>query len=984
MRLKALLTLIVCGLAFAGTKKPAKAGPAALVDPFIGTGGHGHTFPGASRPFGMVQPSPDTRLTGWDGCSGYHFSDSVIYGFSQRHLSGTGCSDYGDILLLPFTGAVKWKTGYTVKGEDPGPFDASGYGSHFRKATEKAEPGYYAVHLDDYGVDTELTATTRVAMHRYRFSGKDAQVLLDLQHRNEVLGAWVRVVNERTIEGFRRSKDWAVNQPVYFVATFDHPFTATIASDDAPLMKARKAEGKNLKAALRFRLLPGEALQVKVAISAVDIAGARKNLRAELPGWDFTATRKAARAAWNQELSKAAVEGGTEAQRKIFTTALYHALLQPNTFQDVDGRYLGRDLKVHKADGYTRHTVFSLWDTFRAAHPLYTLIEPKRDQDFIRTFLGEYQESGRLPVWELWANETDCMIGYHAVPVIVDAWMKGLRGFDPELTLRAMEASADADTRGLAAYKRDGYIPGEADSEDVSKTLEYAYDDWCIARLAEATGHPDDAARFYQRAQGWKHLLDRYGFMRSRIHGRFKTPFDPAEVDNHYTEANAWQYSFFVPQDLDGLIAREGGDEAFCKHLDALFSASTQTTGREQADIAGLIGQYAHGNEPSHHMAYLYDYAGQPWKTQALVRRVMDEFYKADPDGLIGNEDCGQMSAWFVLSALGIYEVCPGRPDYAAGSPLFPKATLRLDSGKTLVIRREGDGPYIQSCTRNGAAHAAAFFTHEELTAGGEIVFAMGPQPSTWGAAPADRPRSAPSGTPVVAAPVCEGPRFFSAPVEVKLVALEPGCHLFWTMDGGVPDEHAQPFTGPIRLEKSCVLRFRAEKDGLWSPVVVADFHYMDPAKRLSLRTPIHKQYDGGGPNALMDGIRGGADWKTGGWQGFYGTDLDADLDLGSVKPLRHLALGCLQDQNAWIFMPLSVSFQLSDDGQAWRDAGTIPNTTDPHADGAIIHDFAVELPLETKARYIRVHARAPITCPPWHKGAGNQSFIFCDELIAE
>jgi len=640
-------------------------------------------------------------------------------------------------------------------------------------------------------------------------------------------------------------------------------------------------------------------------------------------------------------------------------------------------------LKTHKAEGYTRHTVFSLWDTFRAAHPLYTLLEPKRDQDFIRTFLGEYQEAGRLPVWELWANETDCMIGYHAVPVFVDAWMKGLRGFDPELALKAMEASADADTRGLAAYKRDGYIPGDAASEDVSTTLEYAYDDGCIARFAEATGHAGDAARFYQRAQSWKHLLDADGFMRPRLHGRFKTPFDPSEVDNHYTEANAWQYSFFVPQDLDGLIAREGGDQAFCGHLDALFSASSKTTGREQADIAGLIGQYAHGNEPSHHMAYLYDYAGQPWKTQALVRRVRDGFYKDDPDGLIGNEDCGQMSAWFVLSALGLYEVCPGRPDYAVGSPLFPKATLHL-GGKTLVIRAEGEGPYIQGCTKDGADHPACFFTHEELLEGGELVFKMGATPSRWGGAPEDRPRSAASGHPVVAAPVCEGPRFFSAPVEARLVALEPGCHLFWTLDGSVPDEKAQPYTSPITLEKTCVLSFRAEKDGLWSPVVAADFHHLDPAKKLSLRAPFHPQYDGGGPGALVDGIRGTADWKTGGWQGFYGVDLDADLDLGSVKPLRRLALGCLQDQNAWIFMPRSVGFQVSEDGRAWRDVGAAENTTDPHAEGAVIRDFAVQLAAGARARYIRVHAEAPITCPPWHKGAGNPSFIFCDELVAE
>jgi predicted alpha-1,2-mannosidase len=975
----ALCALLCLGLGAAG---PAKPRPSALVDPFIGTGGHGHTFPGPSMPFGMVQPSPDTRLTGWDGCSAYHASDRVIYGFSQTHLSGTGCSDYGDILLLPFTGPVKWKCGYTTKGEDPGPFDPSGYGSHFRKATEKAEAGYYAVYLDDTGVDAELTATTRVAFHRYRFAGEDAQVLVDLHHRDETLDAWIRVVDDHTVEGFRRAKAWAVDRPVYFVAVFDHPFTATVASGDEPLPGARKAEGQNLKAALRFHLRPHEALQVKVALSAVGLDGARKNLRAELPGWDFTKTRAAARAAWDKELSKIEIDGGSGAQRKVFYTALYHTLLQPNTFQDVDGRYLGRDLKVHRAArGSTRYTVFSLWDTFRAAHPLYTLIEPQRDQDFVRTFLGEYQEGGRLPVWELWGNETNCMIGYHAVPVIVDAWMKGLRGFDPELALKAMVRSADEDSRGLAAYRANGYIPGESEPEDVSQTLEYAYDDWCIARFAESLGHPDLAARFDLRAQGWKHLLDADGFMHPRLHGRFKAPFDPSEVDNHFTEANSWQYSFFVPQDLDGLIARDGGDAAFCRHLDGLFTASVKTTGREQADITGLIGQYAHGNEPSHHMAYLYDYAGQPWKAQALVRRIMDSFYPDDPDGLIGNEDCGQMSAWFVLSSLGLYQVCPGRPDWAIGSPLFPKATLHLGKA-SLRIRVMGSGPYLQACALNGAAHPACFLTQEELTKGGDLAFRMGFHPSAWGSAPEDRPQSHRSGRLVIAAPICEAPRFFSAPVQAKLLALEPGSRIFWTLDGTTPDARAAPYAGPLTLTESCTLRFRAEKGGLWSPVVAADFHFLDPARKLTLRTPFHPQYDGGGPDALIDGVRGTAAWRTGGWQGFYGTDLEAELDLGAVKPLHRLALGCLQDQNAWIFMPLSASFQISEDGTAWKDAGTAENATDPHADGAILRDFAVTL--DARARYIRVHAKAPILCPPWHKGAGEKSFIFCDELVAE
>ena len=656
-RCLALSILVVLAFTAAASAAAGASDPVDCVDPMIGTGGHGHTFPGPALPFGMVQLSPDTRLTGWDGCSGYHDSDRRVFGFSHTHLSGTGVSDYGDILLLPATGKIRWISGYAPEDS------ARGYGSRFRKADERASAGYYAVHLDDYGVTAELTATLRAGMHRYTFErGGPAHILLDLSHRDEVIESSLRVVGPQEIEGFRRSRAWARNQRVYFVARFSRPVDALIAVDDRPREGLTFAEGTNVKAALRFTAKRGEAVLVKVGISAVDIDGARRNLDEEIPGWGFEAVHQAARLAWEEALGRITVRGGTLEQETAFYTALYHALLQPNTWSDTDGRYRGRDDAIHMAEGRTQYTVFSLWDTFRAAHPLYTILEPARTTDFIETFLAQRREGGRLPVWELAANETDCMIGYHAVSVIADAYAKGIRGFDAEAAFEAMRASAEEDARGLAAYRKYGYIPADKESESVSKTLEYAYDDWCIARMAEALGNEFERAKFDRRAASWRSLLDpATGFMRPKRNAAWLAPFRPTEVDFNFTEANSWQYTFFVPQDISGEMEALGGPAAYAAKLDSLFAASPQTTGREQSDITGLIGQYAHGNEPSHHMAYLYAYAGQPWKTQERVREIMDTMYAARPDGLIGNEDCGQMSAWYVLSALGFYSVCPGR-----------------------------------------------------------------------------------------------------------------------------------------------------------------------------------------------------------------------------------------------------------------------------------------------------------------------------------
>ncbi|MDO8368253.1 MAG: GH92 family glycosyl hydrolase, partial [Saprospiraceae bacterium] len=653
-----------------------------FVNPFIGTGGHGHTYPGATAPFGMVQLSPDTRISmlDWDGCSGYHYSDSLIYGFSHTHLSGTGVADYCDILFMPFLDGVR--------------LEPSEYASPFKKKKEKAEAGYYSVFLERDRIQCELTATERVGVHRYTFpqNAEKWEVMVDLRHRDEVLDAQLSVISSNEISGYRISRSWAKEQHVYFVARFSKPFFSTVLLDMAktPRQADPTVNSKAILGLLDF-YKDGEPLVITVGLSGTSIEGARKNLEAECDHFDFEKVKSETQAKWTQQLSKIEIEGGSDAQKTAFYTALYHTMVVPNLWSDVDGNYRGRDNKIHPLSSGQQYTVFSLWDTYRACNPLYTILEPKRVNDFVQTFLNQYNESGLLPVWELAANETDCMIGNHSIPVIADAWAKGIRGYDGKLALEAMMKNANSNRYGLRWYREMGFVPGDKESESVSKTLEYAFDDWCISQMARSMGQNDIAKEFARRAQSYKNLYDpKTGFFRARRGASWHAPFDPFEVNFNYTEANAWQYRFAAPQDVSGMMKLLGGRKAFVDQLDTLFKVSAKTTGREQADITGLIGQYVHGNEPSHHMAYLYNYAGQPWKTQQRVRQIMDSMYSDQPDGLSGNEDCGQMSAWLVLSAMGIYPVVPGDPSYAIGTPWFEKTTVHLDNGNTMVLKAPG------------------------------------------------------------------------------------------------------------------------------------------------------------------------------------------------------------------------------------------------------------------------------------------------------
>jgi predicted alpha-1,2-mannosidase len=725
------------------------------VDPFIGTGFHGHTFPGATTPFGMVQLSPDTRTSGWDACGGYYDADTEIWGFSHTHLSGTGIGDYGDVLMMPFTGDISIGSGTPQKPD-------YGYRSTFDKKNQCATPGYYRVLLDRFQIMAELSATPRVGLHRYTFpKAAKAGVVVDLKHsiqNREILAAEIEVLNDREIAGWRHVRGWAQNRWIYFHAEFSKPFTAELfAADDLQDGKS-SVTGTNVKARLTFATANAEAVLVKVGISHVDRDGAKSNLRAEAPGWDFDGVVRQAAEAWTKHLARIQVTGGTAEQRTVFATALYHTAICPNLASDVDGRYRGMDQKNHQDTDYTNYTVFSLWDTFRAQHPLQTIVNPELDQAWIRSLLRKHDEGGILPMWELAANYTGCMIGYHSVPVIVDAYVKGLRDYDHNKAMEAVEFASQYDDQKPIPYNSDdvrgrlmpkaklynatrGFIPADLENKAVSKALEFAYDDWAIATLARALGREETAAEYFKRAGYYRQYFDpATGFMRGKnSDGTWVTPFTPTDTDARvagYVEGNAWQWTWFVPHDVPGLIELFGGREPFAAKLNALFTADSRLTGAHiSSDVTGMIGQYAHGNEPSHHIAYLFNWIEQPWRTAEIVHQIMTEFYLATPAGLIGNEDAGQMSAWFVLSALGIYQVSPGDPRFSLGRPLFDEARVSLPGGKTFVVRmRNGAAghPYVQRVTLDGERLNTPFITYADIMAGKELVFEMGAEKTVF------------------------------------------------------------------------------------------------------------------------------------------------------------------------------------------------------------------------------------------------------------
>ncbi len=917
-----------------------------FVNPFIGTGGHGHTYPGATVPFGLVQLSPDTRREGWDGCGGYHYSDSIIYGFSHTHLQGTGISDYADFLFTPNNGHTK-KTKHWL--------DAAAHG--FSHKDEYARPGYYSVRLPQQQIQVELTATPHCGIHRYTFNTKDtAYLFIDMAYRDKLQYYDIITYGDTAIAGYRVSKEWADEQHCYFYAVFNHPIKGL---DQLSEMNTETVNGKRqdiLEMIQTFRLSFGqiENLEIRVGISGTDMEGARKNLYAEAPKFDFAGYQKKAQMDWEEKLKKAPfpsiqydkANSGIVESRINYYTALYHCYTVPNIWSDVDGRYRGEDKKIHQAEGYKRYTVFSLWDTFRAYHPLMTQLEPEATLDWIKTFLAIYQERGELPMWELAGNETYCMIGSHSIPVILEAYVQGIKGFDTELALKAMIDATNGPEPEKKRYAEMGYVPADEFSESVSKTLEYAYNDWCVAEM-DWLLHQNKSSEIYltysKRAQSWKNIFDPVThFMRPRRNGGFIEPFDPYQVDFNFTEANAWQYALFVPHDIETLVAFHGGPKKFGEFLHQLFTAKDKTTGREQADITGLIGQYAHGNEPSHHCLFLFPYAHKSYHKEGLkyLQQTMETLYRNDPDGLCGNEDCGQMSAWLVCARNGIYKVAPGQgKEWLSLSPY-----KMLDSTNPIGKNKN------------------------------------------------PRPTSLMTAENIVPLPIISGPAIsFTEQATIAIDHVDPSVKIQVRIkplekpDSLIVFDYSKPFIIDYAAEISAQAILKNENDEKKSNWSTGIFRTRDPLKKIIEIGEYDNQYTGGGRDALIDGALGGKDFRTGGWQGYYGKPLNISVDLGRSTNLASIGLSVHQDIKTWIWYPKSVKFYGTYPDGRETLLGEVSCTDEQQVYGPMQKVIRFEIRNKSYFKSIRISAQTAFdVIPNWHLGQGGKSWIFADEIIFE
>ncbi|MCQ2175624.1 MAG: GH92 family glycosyl hydrolase [Bacteroidales bacterium] len=864
-----------------------------FVNPFVGTDAHGHTFPGATYPFGMVQLSPDTRPSAgdWDGCSGYHYSDSLVYGFSHTHLSGTGCDDWCDLLVMP---VIEYPMEDEISPEK--------YRSSFIHASESAAPGYYEVFLEKPGVLARLTVGRREGRHEYKFpAGSEPQIIVDLAHRDVLKEGRIEQTGERTFVGYRCSSSWSPDQKLYFCLEFSEPVgQVSISSRGCIIRFGKSRSGK---------------LGLRVGISSVSAENARLNL-SENDGLSFNSLLKRTQKAWNAYLSKLEAPSGSD--RNVFYTALYHTAIHPSLYSDANGEYRGMDDAVHKAIGWDRYTVFSTWDTFRGEHPLLREIEPERTVDFLKTFLSIYREGGKLPVWELSNYETNCMIGYNSAPIIADALITGGLGLDMEAELlEALVTSSMVPAFGMDSFRANGAVLADDEHESVSKTLEYSYDDWCVAQVAShlagrtAPGAFRDSLlairdRYLISAQYWRNVIDpETGFARARLNGRWLTPFNPREVNNHYTEANSWQYSFFVPHDIRGLIDLHGGEESFCRDLEALFEAPDGTTGRPQADITGCIGQYAHGNEPSHANAWLFAIAGREDLTQKRVSQILGTLYDAGPAGLCGNDDCGQMSAWYVLSALGRYPVCPG-----------------LEKQQMTEIPHN-----------------------------------------------------------IVLNPVFEMDNdIFADSLSVSIKNINDGGEI-WYRYGN--DAEFKKYDGPFTVYEPCRMQaYVSMPDGRRSFVISSSVRKISSDRDITLFQRYNPQYNAGGDEGLIDGGRGALNWRTGGWQGYQGTDFTAVVDLREKRAVSRISAGFCQDARSWIWMPSEVVYSVSDDGLNYTEV--YRETTPVASDDMTVQIWDCDSSVSVEARYVKVFARNFGTIPQWHPGAGYDAFIFIDEIMVD
>lgn len=949
--LKASKTFIIFSLLFWSACSIQK--PNEFVNPFVGTGGHGHCFPGAAYPFGMMQLSPDTRLSGWDGCSGYHYTDSVIYGFSHTHLSGTGVPDYCDVLFMPGTGVAHFENGASPE---------EGYRSSFDKSSEHASPGFYEVLLKKYGIRVSLTVGKRTGLHRYEFP-KNAEpwLLIDLKHRDPLIRAGFTNWNTSGISGYRHSNAWARNQQLFFSARFSKPIRNVQFSSDS------------LVAVLYFDTGSDNEVFAQVGISAVDGEGAMKNLDSEFNHFNFKKLYRSTCQEWDHMLGRVGFNKNSKGPTDIFYTALYHCLIHPSLFQDADGRYRGMDSQVHRAETDDHYTVFSLWDTYRSTHPLYQLLYPEYNDRFIRTFLRQFEQCGHLPVWELAGNETWCMIGNHAIPVIANAFAHHRIHFDTALASLAIFKSLTTLQHSGLQFMQKGFIEATEEAESVSKTIENSLD-----FAAACSIHPE--WRSALNPHSYANLYNPYsGFFQARSNNRFVEPFDPREVNFHYTEANAFQYLFGAHHDIPALMRlfnanknASSKDSILESRLDQLFTSNQEMSGRVQADITGLIGQYAHGNEPSHHVAYLYNYTANPEKTQKYVRTIKRDFYKNSPDGLIGNEDCGQMSSWYVFSALGFYPVHPFDASYERGLPSFRELRFVVPGQQAIQISSDLDPErdYVQSMSINGQSRGLNF----SISPGDHIHFSkLKTTESNY------RTEGISHWEGLVQPFIQTGDQVFEDSTCIRLasIANQP---IEYTWDTNAVS--VSIYKKPVCITNSCSLFFRAKSNSAKGPWLYSRFFKKPSGIQLELHSEYSNVYPASGPSALVDGLRGGGDFRDGLWQGFQGKDLEADVTFSNPQEIKHIHIRFLQDQRSWILMPSQVIFSISEDGVHYKDLPAIRNDLPIEEENPVVKTFTMDY--TGKVKYVKVKATNSGKMPSWHLGAGGDSWIFCDELYFE
>lgn len=943
------------------------------VNPFIGTGGHGHTYPGATAPFGMMQLSPDTRKDGWDGCGGYHYSDSILFGFSHTHLSGTGVSDYADLLITPLSESVPLSTQDLIDGPEL-------YGHTFRHEKEVARPGEYRVHLEASDIKVRLSASTRAGMHNYQFLNPDGQkqVLLDLDYRDQLISADFKIEGKQSLSGHRVSKAWATEQHFYFF------IETNVEWENAERIFV---DGRH-KLLLTFPTVTRNLL-IKVGMSAVDAEGAQSNLNKEIPHWSFDFLVKETTQKWEAELNKIDFHSSDRTKKTIFYTAMYHSFLNPNVFYDVDGRYRGMDQNIHQLQGAEeQYTVFSLWDTFRAAHPLFNLVQQDRSAAFVSTLIRQGRQNEDLPVWELAGNETECMIGYHSVSVLSDAAIKNIGTHPSDSILQMMLKTSTDSVFGKDFYTKNHYLSLEKEPESVSKLLEYAYDDYTISEYAKTIGNQIIASDYLKRSFSFiNHFDPSTGFYRARRGGQWFAPFDPSEVNFNYTEANAWQYSTFAPHAIGTMIDLLGGPKEFEEHLDRLFHASSETSGRNQADITGLIGQYAHGNEPSHHMAYLYNYVGRPDKAQKYVDQILKEMYQDAPDGLSGNEDCGQMSAWYVFSAMGLYPVCPGTPYYNIGRPNADSVSFTVGQTPFEIscINQTDENMYVQSIELNGEQIDRLYLSHSELAAGGKLIITMGkktnenlkqfkPAP-TLTEVPADF-----TPLPHFKQDIRVFEQSLSVPIEIPPLSNQSAYNIEYSLDDKTWNKYSQP----IKIDQTTKIFIRTKnlKTGTYSAIVSTEFVQASNQLEITINSAYANQYAAGGDQALIDGIKGGDEYRTGDWQGYYANDFDAILKMSEASTQIQIQIGFLEDLKSWIFYPKQIVFETSADGTTWTSHSAI-NTDMESNDyrSANSNRWAQAIQSDTPFQYVRIKAINAGVCPEWHLGKGNPTWLFIDEI---